>query len=361
MTTILFVFALLTTPTDRYICDLWTRALTLEGLNSACPIGTLENYRLDVYDLDMKFICSRPANSIMDILAECSLPGTLDNYVLRIIEPGYYTTLCFVDTANQDAPTQDEIDAQCPEAKKTKFTLQYAGTRDTTSQASFTCPARILPSGFGLYDQAISADDLHTDDDLTWLAGQLIWNGLVKPTCGIGLDARTQTANGCGNAAARSLVVQWQNQFDAEIFKAAIAYNVPAKLLKRMISIESQFWPFWSADPATGEIGIMQVTDNGLDTMLRFDTLIDPNYLNRDDLQKAWSRNVIRQKFLCLNCSLQEAVTHIKNTMPYYARLIAAFECRAVTINPALTGAEAWRQAVVDYNGSGAYLERIEQ
>jgi hypothetical protein len=41
--------------------------------------------------------------------------------------------------------------------------------------------------------------------------------------------------------------------------------------------------------------------------------------------------------------------------------LIAAYQCRAVTINPALVGNDTWRQSVVDYNGSADYLGRIEQ
>jgi hypothetical protein len=126
-----------------------------------------------------------------------------------------------------------------------------------------------------------------------------------------------------------------------------------------MIMIESQFWPFYNG--AAGEIGIMQVTDNGLDTLLRFDRSLDPHYLSRTDDGKLWSRYAAREIFMCRNCNIHEATDHIKITMDYYARLLAAFHCRAVTINPALTGADEWRQTVVDYNGSGEYLLRIEQ
>jgi len=138
---------------------------------------------------------------------------------------------------------------------------------------------------------------------------------------------------------------------------------VPAKLMKRMMRVESQYWPFYTA-PA-GEIGVMQVTDNGLDTLLRFDHEFDPFYFERDDLDQFWSRSITRNKLYCNACTMEEAIAKIKETMDIYARLLAAFHCRAVTINPALlapdAGDLAWRQAVVDYNGSADYLERIEQ
>jgi hypothetical protein len=228
------------------------------------------------------------------------------------------------------------------------------------AQERFICPGRTITQGGGLYQQVSNADALYTDAPLNWLAGKLIWNGYVTTDCGgSGLDPYTLAANPCGMRNAKPLVIHWQNQFNAEIFSAAISYNVPAKLLKRMMMIESQFWIYYQ--PPVGEVGVMQVTDNGLDTLLRFDPGIDPFYIARDDQQKQWSRSVTRREFICENCITQEAINHIKTSMPYYARLLAAYHCRAVVINPALTGEDAWRQSVVDYNGSAAYLERVEQ
>jgi hypothetical protein len=181
----------------------------------------------------------------------------------------------------------------------------------------------------------------------------------VKTQCDSAVNPKTLIATPCGNAAARNAVLAWQNQFNAEIFNAAIAYNVPARLLKRLMMIESQFWPYYEGD--AGETGIMQITDNGLDTLLRFDRVIDPAYLNHDDENKLWSRVLTRETFVCRTCRMEVALAHIKNTMPYYARLLAAFHCRAVTINPALVDTDSWRQSVVDYNGSWEYLLRIEQ
>lgn len=370
MQTILFLFALLSTPHDRIICTMWTRAITQDGMAAACGTLQLAGYRVDVYDLDMKLVCQRDAtylNDIDELMIICDIPGNhqLDNYVLRLVEPGFTSLICSVTSTHEDLPTEQEVREQCPQGlinfKTGAYTIAWKHKIEPVKQTRFTCPARSLAVGLGLYQQVPGVDYLNTDDQLAWLGGKLIWTGQSKITnCpGNGLDPYTLAANPCGIGQAKSKIYTWQNQFNAEIYAASVAYTVPAKLLKRMMIIESQFWPYYSGDAY--EIGIMQITDNGLDTLLRFDTAIDPNYLSRDDQNKQWSRGVTRALFQCHNCNLQEAVNHIKKTMPYYARLLAAFHCRAVTINPALTGNDAWRQAVVDYNGSGEYLERIER
>jgi len=366
MQTIIFLFALLTMPTDKYICDLWTRAITREGMLAACGTLLLDGYRVDVYDLDMNPVCQVDAvyfNDIEEMKIICGMEKPLDEYILRMMQPDTNSLICFVESVHEDAPTIYEIAAQCSEAKDGMYTVEPAGIKaPDASDVPFSCPKQKLNIGFGLYEQASSADGLLTDESLTWLAGKLIWGGVIKPQCyGSGLDPYTLAADGCGMAFARADVIRWQNQFNDAIYTSSVAYNVPAKLLKRMMSIESQYWPFYTA-PA-GEIGIMQVTDNGLDTLLRFDPEIDPFYFERDDINKFWSRSITRNKLYCRSCTLEEAVAHIKNNMNIYARLLAAFHCRAVTINPALLeqGNLAWRQAVLDYNGNADYLTRIEQ
>ncbi|MBI5950209.1 MAG: hypothetical protein HY865_01015 [Chloroflexi bacterium] len=360
MQTILFLFALLTTPTDRWVCDLWTNQITRDGVISACGVDLLEGLRLDVYVYeDMRHVCSVDAvylNDIAELAEICQLRMTLDNYVLRLNEPGYYSIICYVESTHEDAPVPEEIAAQCPQARN--YVIEFAGTKTIEEEKEFQCPSRDLLPGYGLYQQAPSAQSLLTDEDYTWLAGQLIWGGLVRTNCDYPIDVNTMTATPCGMAAARSKVVQWQNQFDQDIYNVALAYNVPARLLKRMMGVESQFYPFYTGPD--GEHGVMQITDNGLDTLLRFDRDIDPFYFERGDTGKFWSRSVTRDTLKCEGCTLKEAVEKIKKDLPIYARILAAFHCRAVTVNPALTGDLAWEQAVVDYNGSFDYLSKIE-
>jgi hypothetical protein len=105
----------------------------------------------------------------------------------------------------------------------------------------------------------------------------------------------------------------------------------------------------------------MQITDNGFDTLLRFDPALDADYLQRDDAGQFYARAAVRDSLVCVNCNMEYHTQKIKDNMNTYARLLAAYHCRAATINPALTGNDIWRQAVVDYNGSAEYLRRIEQ
>lgn len=362
MTTVLFFFAILTAPQDRIICDLWTHALTMEAYKAACPTSALAGLRLDVLDVDtLDLLCSKPADDLPRVLEVCGLGGPLDAYVLRLVEPDFQTLVCMIQSESDITPTPVQVAEQCPQAGA-NYEVEYAGKREVKEAQAFACPVRNIPQGFGLYEQPFDADDLTTRDDLPLLAGQLIWNGYVTViscdgTSGVNMH---RIATPCGYASAHDDVIRWQNQFNAQIFTAATIYNVPARLLKRMMMVESQFWIFHDRG-ADGEIGIMQITDNGLDTLLRWDREIDPAYLSRSAEAQAWSRNVTRQMLICHHCTLQEATDHIKQTMPYYARLLAAYHCRAVTLNPALTGADEWRQTVVDYNGSGEYLAKVEQ
>jgi len=359
--TLIFLFALLSTPTDRILCDLWTRALTQEAFDAACPVRALEGLRVDVYSLDMQHLCSKPAQSLPRILQDCNLNAALDQYILRIVQPAQSDLLCMVESGHEAAPAPEEIAAQCPGVSD--YIIKPAGSRAAADETPFACPVPSLPPiGLGLYDATGSADDLVTYDELPLLAGKLIWFGHVNVTTCEGASGVTpqQVATPCGYLSAYDDVIAWQNQFNAAILSAGQTYGVPARLLKRMMMIESQLWPFYDKGE-DGEIGIMQITDNGLDTLLRWDRAIDPDYLARDEIARAWSRNVTRDLFHCQGCDINRAVQAIKVNMPYYARMLAAFRCRAVTLNPALTGADAWRQAVVDFNGSPEYLLKVEQ
>src|SRR5689334_19194850 len=105
MIPLIYLFALLTTPTDKWICDLWTRAITQEGMIAACGSLRLDGYRVDVYDLDMKFVCAKPAPYIMELHDSCPLDHPLDEYVLRLVEPGFTQIICMVESENQTTPT----------------------------------------------------------------------------------------------------------------------------------------------------------------------------------------------------------------------------------------------------------------
>lgn len=89
-----------------------------------------------------------------------------------------------------------------------------------------------------------SADQLHTEDNLLWLAGRLISTKVVDasdcPAGGMGAEGY---ANACGMSKARTKVVEIQNSFNQAILTAWVDVGVPPVLLKQMIRYESQYWP----------------------------------------------------------------------------------------------------------------------
>lgn len=366
---LIFIWYLVTVPTDRIVCNLWSREVPDRNtLMSACGFFEANSYRLDVVPLGGKTVaCSRPGDMLPVIEDECHLPQSLDQYVIRIVWPKFTELVCSVAVEHAGQPTRGEIQEKCGEGLLLQIDsgsviAKYVGSQPKPPAVPPTvCEAASLPAGFGLYDQAPDVESLWTDEPLTWLAGRMIWFGMIRPACAggrSGLDPETLAANGCGMAAASAALLAWQNQFNADIYRAASAYKVPARLIKRIIAVESQYWPTWSN--TGGEAGMLQVSQNGVDVLLRYDAGLDPAYPKRPLDQQYWKRLEVLQILACAGCSLTQTVEHMHLTIPIYARLLAAYRCRAVEINPALAGADAWRQAVIDYNGSKDYLAKVE-
>ncbi len=89
-----------------------------------------------------------------------------------------------------------------------------------------------------------SADQLHTEENYFFLAGQLITsNNVDVSTCPAGGLAINDYANACGMAAAKPAVIFIQNMLNEPILQAWKDTGVPPVLLKQLIRIESQFWP----------------------------------------------------------------------------------------------------------------------
>ncbi len=126
-----------------------------------------------------------------------------------------------------------------------------------------------------IFEQPLSAGYLATTHRYALLAGNLIRAGKVDaracPDRGLtGIGA----ASPCGEMAAAQAVLDWQNQYDAQIFEAARQNDVPARLLKGMIAQESQFWPL-SDNPY--ERGLGYVSQDGASLLLLWNT---PYYLD---------------------------------------------------------------------------------
>jgi hypothetical protein len=114
--------------------------------------------------------------------------------------------------------------------------------------------------------------ELNTAQSLDILTGELISVGIVKAkNCpGAGLFPYG-SPNGCGMDTARTAVTKWQNQFDPVIWLSARSAGIPARLLKTLIKMETQFWPGTGANTLY-EFGLGQLNYLGLDTALRWDS-----------------------------------------------------------------------------------------
>lgn len=112
-----------------------------------------------------------------------------------------------------------------------------------------------------------------SSEGFAYLAGRIIGSGLVDPgDChNSGLMANGY-ASVCGLDKAWDYVLEYQNRTDDQITQAAARYEIPGQLLKRLIAIESQFWPDQHINwGAAGEAGLGQLTHNGADTLLIWD------------------------------------------------------------------------------------------
>ena len=116
--------------------------------------------------------------------------------------------------------------------------------------------------------------ELNTSDSYLYLSGYLIQSGQVDASsCQDGGLYIGGSASPCGEEAASQATIAWQNQFDEQIWQAALKYNVPAHLLKAVIAQESQFWP---DTKKPFEKGLGFITDNGVDMLLNWNI---PYYL----------------------------------------------------------------------------------
>jgi len=122
------------------------------------------------------------------------------------------------------------------------------------------------------------------------LAAELLSSGLVDgatcPALGLNPDG---SANGCGIELTHDQVLTWQNQFDSVILSSSQAAELPPKVVKAVIAVESQFWP--AANWTRGEIGLGQMTGYGADLVLMW----RPDYY----------QSICRQAFGGKSCSAQ--------------------------------------------------------
>jgi hypothetical protein len=367
--TILLLFYVLTAPYDKSICTLWvSMPPSAMQVEEACGSVDLSTMNIKARLIDTGQIVTRtPAANIYTIMSYLPIDYNMGDYLLELYIPDYVRLVCAIETANYQ-PTTDELIASCGDDIIEQWadgsvTLEYIASYSQDA-IPLVCapPAPVI--GLGIYDTPEVYDLLATDAGYTWLAGRLIWWGLADADCIGGYSGINENgaSTPCGLHGARSEVTLWQNKFDRSIWEAAVQYNIPAVLLKRLIGLESQFWPLWQ--PVTGETSIMQITYDGLDTVLRFDPELGDIYCHRtmwcqDGYAMLSEANrqrvvvVLYNDLTCYLCGPGPASDKTEENITLFARIMRAYYCYAVAITDETNTAIIWPLALAAYHAGG--------
>lgn len=278
-------------------------------------------------------VCARLASELPDLT--CDL-WPLDNYLLRVYEPGYQEQFCWATLSHVGLPEPREMD-QCDKNAlaalqngQATWKLMTSGPQGTPELPAATCT---LP-------QVNNTSPLATDNDYQFLAGRLVWWGVYISAA------------------------DWQNRFDKQIRGAADAAGVPATLLKAMIAQESQFWPLWTG--TDGEVGWMQLTQDGADTALRQDPdlferycprAIWGNYCTSYELLTMAQRRLVQAELvndLRVVGTPIEAASMATDDLWIDAHILRAFACQAQALYP---GQDVWQTAAVIYNAGPGCIQ----
>lgn len=327
---LIYLWILLTLPTNRLVCELWTREIpNSAALVQACGTDALGQYTLYVTQNGIG-VCETDAANLATVASICALPSRLDAYRLRIVEKNYQVAIgCTIETPTDQAPDRTVIIEQCPEAEKygsNGIVVHYWGTRQPTPEVDTVCKP----------PQIEQPSSIATSENYYLLAGKLIWYGLAKANCTggySGLDPLTLSALPCGMDGARPQMIAWQNGLDDAILAAAREWNVPAVTLKQLIADETQFWT-WTG--VNGEHGLVQLTDAGAVVVMH---VYQDGYYQMSNQRKQNIRTTWLQKLDCYNCTPLAAYEHAKQSMSYYAQALAAYYCMYGSWDAALT---AW-------------------
>jgi len=116
--------------------------------------------------------------------------------------------------------------------------------------------------------KTVPVESLETDHYYYYLAGQILLESPLDGQNCHNYGISGQYATNCGVVAVFEQVYQYQNAYNKEIFLASAETGVPNRVIKRIIAVESQFFP--NAFGIAGEHGLYQFTRDGADTLLRW-------------------------------------------------------------------------------------------
>lgn len=218
---------------------------------------------------------------------------------------------------------------------------------------------------------------LASDVPFVFLAGELIRSGVVDASaCGDRGLLGNGAASPCGVEAARTVINDWQDQFDLAIFQSAVAAEIPAQLLKNLFAQESQFWPGQST---VSEYGLGQLTEQGADTTLLwnvdFYNQFCPLMLHEETCSKGYAFIGLENQALlrgalatqsgadCLNCTAGVDLAHAQTTIDLFTETVQANCSQVAFLVSDITGEmpgevstyeDLWRFTLASYN-AGPY------
>jgi len=214
---------------------------------------------------------------------------------------------------------------------------------------------------------------LASNTPFVFLAGELIRSGFVDVSACTdhGLLANG-AASQCGVEQARGIVNDWQDQFDAEIFRIAENQLLPAQLLKNLFAQESQFWPGASD---IQEFGFGRITELGADTTLLwnldFYDQFCPLVLHEETCGKGYAfigeenQELLRGALAvqtgaaCPDCAAGVDLAHAMTTVNLFAETVVANCAQVAFIVSDITGEipgavatydDLWRFTLSSYN-----------
>jgi hypothetical protein len=233
--------------------------------------------------------------------------------------------------------------------------------------------------------QWLSTPEDHTglasDVPFVFLAGEMIRSGLVDVSSCIDAGLLPNgAASQCGVENARSMVNDWQDQFDQEIFRVADEKLIPAQLLKNLFAQESQFWP---GETRIQEFGFGRITELGADTTLLWNTEFYEQFcplvlheetcsmgyafIGKDNQALLRGALAIQTDAACPECAFGVDLAHAQTTVDLFAEVLVS-NCAQVAfmvsdITGVIPGAvstydDLWRFTLASYNAGPYCLAR---
>jgi hypothetical protein len=351
-----FIWWFLLLPHDLPVCNLWvSQAPTQAQMVQACgtwPDPNVQYLEWKAIDLQTGYLgCSGPATELPNI--SCAIP--LDHYRIVIYWPSSVLTAvgCSVKLDHEGEPTYEEAYEQCPNEtpqwKDGKLLLRLWGTVPFPDpKPTSICVMPKLSQGPGLLDLPENIDQLATRSAYELLAGALLWNGLARPDCGSysGLNTlQPPSATPCGMNSALPHVLEWQNSYDRSIYDAGLSIGVPPRLLKRMIAVESQFWPGWRN--IAGETGLLQITDDAADIALRYSPALYDRFCRSNCIGYDLASDIKQ-------ATMKKMLLESDRSMQMNAQIVAAYYCYANELTQQIEPSDRWNVTLAVWNAGAA-------